>query len=205
MMRIRTILLGIGILALALLAWQRFAKDASLPRSALAAPPQPSGPRAFVGVETSGAPPDFLGNENVPTKWEPREPGEWDGMPVNADAQQICDVSASCGLARSCKAGKCTSCVADADCVAGEGCVLQHCVKAELIGCRSFRDCPTKALCVLSGYSSLPRGNEGMKSYCNSSEGGSSPGIAPHEPPARDTRTVLPGDDLLKAARDVLR
>ncbi len=94
-----------------------------------------------------------------------REPGEWDGMPVPLQGPP-CEESQYCGLALACIDQMCVACTADADCAAGEGCVVDHCLKTQLITCRSFHDCPG-AHCILSGVSGgTARGNEDMTSYC---------------------------------------
>ncbi|MEO6599401.1 MAG: hypothetical protein ABIQ16_05975 [Polyangiaceae bacterium] len=94
-----------------------------------------------------------------------RDPGEWDGMPVSLQGPP-CEESQYCGLALACVSQMCVACSADADCAAGEGCVVDHCLKNELISCHSFRDCPG-ALCILSGFTGgTARGNEDMTSYC---------------------------------------
>jgi hypothetical protein len=97
--------------------------------------------------------------------YHPRDPNEWDGMPVLLDGPP-CEQSAWCGLALACIDEKCGACTSDQDCAPGEGCVVEHCLKTELIGCRSYRDC-SPALCILSGLTGgTPRGNEDMTSYC---------------------------------------
>jgi len=97
--------------------------------------------------------------------YHPRDPNEWDGMPVLLDGPP-CEQTEYCGLALACIDQKCSACTADSDCAPGEGCVVEHCLKTELIGCHSYRDC-SPALCILSGFTGgTARGNEDMTSYC---------------------------------------
>lgn len=97
--------------------------------------------------------------------YHPRDPNEWDGMPVLLQGPP-CEQSAYCGLALACVDQMCGACTSDQQCGPGEGCVVEHCLKTELIGCRSYRDC-SPALCILSGYTGgTARGNEDMTSYC---------------------------------------
>jgi hypothetical protein len=103
--------------------------------------------------------------EAAAPEYHPRDPNEWDGMPVSLEGP-YCEESASCGLALACVDQMCGACTADQDCAPGEGCVVQHCLRTELIGCRSYRDC-SPAVCILSGLTGgTPRGNEDMTSYC---------------------------------------
>jgi hypothetical protein len=124
-------------------------------------------------------------------------------MRVNLNITPFCTTSARCGLGRACIDSKCVACGRDEDCAAGEVCVLDHCLQKELAACRRAADCDANSKCVLSGYSNQPRGNEGTRAYCVSSLSGADHGpAAPDTPPKPDTRTSLPGDDLLKAARE---
>ena len=125
-------------------------------------------------------------------------------MLISTDAVPPCEESATCGLARACKAGKCVACSADGDCAGGEVCVLDHCIARDLAGCRSRTDCASGDLCALSGYSSLARGNEGMRSLCLDPKSGSSAMPEP-EPAPPDPRTRLPDDDLLEHAAEAAR
>ena len=109
-----------------------------------------------------------------PSGIHPRDPAEWQGMLVDLDSMAPCDITERCGLAMACIAEKCGPCELDAECAENEVCVLDHCVIKENAGCRSYRDCDDDALCVLSGYSSDPRGNSDMRAYCLSTSGGSS-------------------------------
>lgn len=99
-------------------------------------------------------------------EYAPRDPGEWQGMLVNITLQASCDVSSRCGLAMACRSGRCGPCGTDHECASGEACVLQHCLKAENVGCRSRSDCYDGALCLLNGYSPDARGNARTKSFC---------------------------------------
>jgi hypothetical protein len=105
-------------------------------------------------------------------------------------------------MARACKAGRCTPCEADSDCAPAEGCVLDHCVKSVNVGCHRRADCGEGSSCVLSGYSGGPRGNEDMRAFCLKLASGADRLPPRQTPAAKDERVHLPGDDLLKAARD---
>ena len=97
--------------------------------------------------------------------YHPRDPREWDGMPVLLQGPP-CEQSAYCGLALACVDQICGACTSDADCAPGEGCAVEHCLRTELIGCHSYRDCGS-ARCILSGLTGgTARGNEDMASYC---------------------------------------
>jgi hypothetical protein len=107
----------------------------------------------------------------VPTYF-PRDKDEWQGMLVSATLRPYCESSELCGLAGACLENLCGPCRADAQCASGEVCVLDHCLLAANVTCRSRRDCSDGAPCVLSGFSPDPRGNGQMKSWCNASRGG---------------------------------
>src|SRR6185503_20989328 len=88
---------------------------------------------------------------------------------VDVSTPQWCERTDQCGLALSCRSNKCLLCQQAADCNGGEDCVLDHCVKRDLIECRASTDCGPasgKKVCILSGYAAAPRGNEGMRAYC---------------------------------------
>jgi hypothetical protein len=103
----------------------------------------------------------------------PRDPQEWQGMPVDASRQAFCESESGCGLAMACIAGQCAACSADAECAGGEACVLQHCLRAELASCATRHDCAPGELCILSGYSGGgTRNNERMRSECIPPVGG---------------------------------
>jgi hypothetical protein len=92
-------------------------------------------------------------------------------MLIDMGVRALCDTSSRCGLAMACDEGKCGPCTEDAGCAEGEACVLDHCVRQEHAECHSWRDCQSGALCVLSGYSSDPRGNRDMRAQCQAVEG----------------------------------
>lgn len=140
-----------------------------------------------------------------PPRWYPRPPSEWQGMLVNLNLTPHCDSSALCGLARACKDAKCMPCEQDGECADGEACVLDHCVRRELVTCRRSANCLAKEVCILSGYSNLPRGNEGMRAICVDPAGGTATLPQPTGASVPDTRTSLPHDDLLRASREAAR
>jgi hypothetical protein len=89
-------------------------------------------------------------------------------MLVNISVKPPCEMSSACGLALACVDNFCGPCTADAQCAQGEGCVLDHCVRQELIGCRHRADCAGGGYCILSGLTGgTVRGNEDMRAYCN--------------------------------------
>jgi hypothetical protein len=138
----------------------------------IAAPPPTSTP----GVENV-APPQIPTAVNGvpqldPSSIVPRPAGEWQGMPIDRARQAACDTTDRCSLARACRDGHCGACELDEECLVGEACVLQHCILETKVGCRSRASCKTKELCILSGYSAGPRGNEDLRSYCNPFRGG---------------------------------
>jgi hypothetical protein len=142
------------------------------------ASPAPSLPRAAgPGTEAAGSPTASRG-EPAPglapaPVFHPRDEGEWQGMQVNTAAQALCDTSSRCGLGMACHGGTCGPCAADDECAAGEACVLDHCVPRAQVACRSRRDCAGgEELCVLTGYSSDPRGNAAMMAKCQPAQGG---------------------------------
>jgi hypothetical protein len=106
-----------------------------------------------------------------PPQYHPRDPAEWQGMLVNMAMRPTCENSALCGLATACIENRCGPCEADGDCGRGEVCVLDHCVKKDHVTCRRRADCQSDALCVLTGYSSDPRGNADMKALCQPNHG----------------------------------
>ncbi len=131
-----------------------------------------------------------------------RDPDEWQGMLVNVAMQAECTTSAGCGLAMACIDQRCGPCTADSQCADGEECVLDHCVAAPQVACRTRRDCAGEgddALCVLSGYASDPRGNGGMTASCQLPSGGTDQDIANHEPPE-----TLPAPPIPVLPRDLL-
>lgn len=110
--------------------------------------------------------------EGPPPAYSARDANEWQGMRIDMSNPQICRETRHCGLALACTAGACGPCRADAGCMAGEACVLEHCVRNENADCRRRADCEGDALCVLTGYSTGPRGNEDMRSMCLAPTGG---------------------------------
>lgn len=163
-----------------------------------------SGLPTLVSIERSqpvaDAPsPDPMG---VP-RWYPRPTEEWQGMLVNLNITPPCDSSATCGLGRACILSKCMPCELDEQCASGEVCVLEHCLHKEFAACRRAAECQSHSKCVLSGYSSGPRGTEDTHSDCVSPLSGAEHGPRPPiTAPAPDTRASLPEDDLLKSAHE---
>jgi hypothetical protein len=96
----------------------------------------------------------------------PRPAEEWHGMLVDLAVATTCDETIHCGLALVCRGGTCLPCERDGECEAGMACVLDHCVAKERVSCRLRKECGEKAACILSGYSSDPRGNGDMRAYC---------------------------------------
>jgi len=130
--------------------------------------PQPV--QGDAGVQTGGGSSPGLG---PPPRVHPRPGDEWQGMLVDVTFRQVCPDSSVCGLALACKAdGLCGPCGSDAECVEGERCVLDHCLLADNVTCRSRTDCGEDELCILSGYTPLGRANGDMRSYCNAASGG---------------------------------
>jgi hypothetical protein len=158
------------------------------PHSA-APPPAPSGPR-----------------------WFPRAPDEWQGMYVDLDMAPSCNESVDCGLALACVKGHCTACRRDDDCARGEGCSIDHCLPLNALECRRRGDCDEHHLCMLSGISPDPRGNETMRSTCVAIGAPPEPApaptdIAPIGPPNPNPSAGPPlaDEELLSAARNVRR
>ena len=133
-----------------------------------------------------------------PAEYHPRDPNEWQGMLVNTTLQPECARSEQCGLAMACIEGRCGACRNDAQCDGGEVCVIDHCVPATQVTCRSRRDCAgSESFCILSGYSSDPRGNDEMTAFCQEASGGREQDFAdlelPHGVPA-EPMPVQPSD-----------
>ena len=131
-----------------------------------------------------------------------RDPKEWQGYLVQRDRRAHCAESQYCSLALACRDdGICGPCTEDAHCRPGERCVLDHCLIADRVGCRSRADCPD-GLCVFedSGRSTF-RGNEELSSRC----------LTPGEPrEAFDnprgtptTRPIAPIDDADRMTREL--
>lgn len=196
-------------------AWWALSRPAApLPRSALAlsisagrqVEPVPFESQAVgVGlVEAVEARRDVRAPEGQERHLHPRDPDEWQGMLVDTDAKPPCESITGCGLGRACKDGVCVACERDTDCGPTETCVLDHCVLKDLATCRSRSDCARGSMCLLSGYTAKPRGNEEMRSFCVDPASGAARMEQSDERPPVDTRTSLPGDDLLKRAREAL-
>jgi hypothetical protein len=115
-------------------------------------------------------------------------------MRVDLSQRQYCEASSYCGFALACLGDQqCGACQRDEQCASGEACVLDHCVVAANVGCRTRADCAgagagpgagDDAMCVLSGLTGgEPRGNGEMRSFCRSSSGGT-----PQDESAPDAR-----------------
>ena len=124
------------------------------------ASPRSPGPPLRAGVGSPPPPPSVVSTVAA------RPQDEWQGMPVDLSTQAECEGATSCGLAMACLGPRCGPCARDSQCGDGEACVLQHCVRASLVACRSKRDC-NQGYCILSGYSDGPRGNEDMRAFCS--------------------------------------
>jgi hypothetical protein len=198
---------GLALVAAVTLVWLFYRPEAPLPRSALtrSAPtsPEPSvleRPRPSDRISPAAIPPPPAPS----SRFQPRDPEEWQGMLLDTDPPPPCEAADGCGLARACKGGKCVACELDSDCASGEGCVLDHCLRKEHITCRRRADCDRESLCILSGYTSKRRGNEDMRSFC-AGRGTGANHMPNTDPPATvDTRKSLPNDDLLKRANESL-
>ena len=140
----------------------------------------------------------------APPRFAPRDPEEWQGMRPDLSVNPPCETSADCPLARACLQGACGPCQKDGDCSPDEACVLSNCVRSERVGCRSYKDCGSRELCVLTGYSDDPRGNGDTVAKCNTQVPGSRPPLPPA--PTEDTRTApLPNRDLMDEAEKLQR
>ena len=149
----------------------------SAARPAIAEPSAETGVRESDAAPHTATAPRFESRPQAPAAnvgWSrhPRAASEWQGMQVNTRFQAICDGKASCGLAAACLDQRCQACTDDWQCAEGEACALDHCVPAANVRCRAAADCRTGELCVLSGYSSDPRGNRDMRAFCRSDVGG---------------------------------
>ena len=111
------------------------------------------------------------GRPAEPNGLHPRNPDEWQGMLVHVDFMALCGAIDSCGLAMACISGTCGPCTADDQCGSNEVCVLDHCVMRDSACCRSYQDCDEGQLCILTGYSSDPRGNSDMLAVCQGTQG----------------------------------
>ncbi len=110
---------------------------------------------------------DQLSNAVQGEAYSSRPDDEWQGMPVDETRETAaCHSKIGCGLGLACVGGRCVGCAYDDDCMEGEQCVLQHCLKQELVTCVGRADCEAGEKCILSGVSAGPRGNETMSSSC---------------------------------------
>ena len=139
-----------------------------------------------VGLSTADLSTDRLAR---PPKYQERPSGEWQGMRVDLNVRQACKTSDQCGNALVCIRGACLPCGTDDQCGEGAVCVLDHCVLEENAICRQRSDCAgtssenaaEDALCMLSGYSHTPRGNEEMEAFCAVASGGTAQSQEDHE------------------------
>ena len=131
--------------------------------------------------------------------YHPRAANEWQGMLVDISVSVSCESTSFCGLAASCRDGKCGPCVSDEHCLAGEACVLDHCVLASMVGCRSRVDCDPEHLCILTGYSAGPRGNDDLRAICSSESGGR------EQPLETEVRETVPDDPIPVRPDEMIR
>jgi hypothetical protein len=125
--------------------------------------PRPAPPHAQAASSLSG--------ELYAPFHKERDPQEWQGMLVNLTIRTHCDVSQNCGHGLACLDDKqCGPCSNDSDCVGGERCVLDHCLLADKVTCRTRADCRDQDLCMLSGRSPDQRGNSETTSFCGRPE-----------------------------------
>jgi hypothetical protein len=81
--------------------------------------------------------------------------------------QRYCEQPSQCGHALGCMGSEgCGPCASDEQCSAGERCVLDHCLPAAQVTCRTYADCGVEGQCMLTGITPDPRGNAGMSSVC---------------------------------------
>lgn len=124
-----------------------------------------------------------------PPRYQERPTGEWQGMRVDLNVRQACSSSDQCGNALVCVRGACSPCSTDDQCGEGAVCALDHCVLKENASCQRREDCAgtssenasEDALCMLSGYSHAPRGNEEMEAFCAVPTGGTAQSEEDHE------------------------
>ncbi len=133
------------------------------------------------------------------SRFKPRSPTEWQGMLVDLSREPTCESTELCSFGQVCKAGICAPCEADGECLRGEVCVLDHCLKQELVSCRVAKDC-RGTFCVLGEFSTPPRHNAGVRSYCVDVNSGTPP---PPEPTHNlvDNRPPPLGESLLEQVR----
>jgi hypothetical protein len=120
-------------------------------------------------------------------------------MLINLAALPPCEQTSMCGLARACIDGVCNACRMDSDCEAEEACVLDHCLRRNLVSCRSRRNCHPGETCVLSGFSADLRGNREMYSKCIGNTGGAEKAKAPALAPDQPGREVQYDDERRRA------
>jgi hypothetical protein len=115
----------------------------------------------------------------VPEPRRKRRPeSEWQGMLIDVAVAPTCDVTEHCSRGQVCKPGacgpgeppgseclRCLPCESDGECLLGELCVLDHCVKEQLVECRLAKDCGGVS-CILTDYSTGPRNNDEMRAHC---------------------------------------
>lgn len=168
-------------------------------------PPKPAPTRAETYVPAPSTPPKApavpapevqarLAGALPPSQFHPRDPGEWQGMKVDLTLQPPCMESAHCGQAMACNrvTNRCGPCSLDSDCGSTEACVLDHCLPADKVTCRSRLDCADDALCVLSGLSADARGNRDMSSSCRSSQLGQAEPRSQANAEALDAQALSP-------------
>jgi hypothetical protein len=117
-------------------------------------------------------------------------------MRLDLNMSPLCNSTRDCGLATVCKQHRCGPCSSDYECLKGEKCVLDHCLLAQQVECRTRHDCPEDALCILSGYSDGLRANAQTKAVCLASRGGQAPNLPAEEakPSESEPRPQVPID-----------
>jgi hypothetical protein len=173
--RARTIVLGAVLVVLAFLIgrWLRGKPQSmAVPNAPDPQEPSPTAeamfapePRALVDEGGAGPSGNTVARLHV-ARFHPRDPEEWQGMPVDLNMSPECDTSSRCGLALACISGHCGPCASDADCAIGEECVLDHCLLRKNVSCRHRRDCDGGDTCMLTGLSPGARGNSDMRVVC---------------------------------------
>lgn len=122
------------------------------------------------------AAPESQGSSGRRSLEEPREeqykrraPEEWQGRPQDVRFREPCNDFGSCGYARACVNGVCGPCDSDSDCLQGERCVLDSCLLAEAVSCRTRADCGAEELCLIEEEqgSNGWRGNGVLFSGCS--------------------------------------
>jgi hypothetical protein len=113
--------------------------------------------RKLVGVKP--------GMGTVRRVFAPRDPQEWQGRRMDITVSAPCSGSETCTGAKACVDGACTACAADSECGDGEACVLEHCVAADNVACRSRSECGGR-LCILRGPAAGQRPYSELVSEC---------------------------------------